>query len=217
VAALGVLVSACGGSKYTYVANKNEKTYFRVPSGWHQVDEIGIDQMLSGVQPDSAKFQLWKSMTWSVAYDAATEPSGSHMTSIMASDSPILYVSIRHVLPSEQDQVSYDALRDSLFAVSAPRRQALEDQAKAAGQQLPEFELLKDDLIGPKDGVHGVRSIFNVDVGEGVLNTFDQTALASADSSTIYLLLIRCTARCYRERVAEINDIATSFTVRSKV
>jgi hypothetical protein len=213
MAVLGVLASACGTSKYTYVANKDEKTYFRVPSSWHQVDEAPIYQTFSGDNPGSAIAQQRRQLTWAAAYDASSDPSPSHMTGVEGGDSPILYVEIRHLLPSEQNQVSYDSLRDSVLAVTDARRQ----QYAQAGYTLPDMELLHDEIIPPKDGVRGVREVFNVDFGNGVFNTFDQTALASADSSTLYLLLIRCTAQCYRERVAEINDIATSFTVRSKV
>jgi len=47
-------------------------------------------------------------------------------------------------------------------------------------------------------------------------DTFDLSAYTNNDASIIYALMIRCELQCYRDRVAEINDIATSFTVRSK-
>ena len=50
----------------------------------------------------------------------------------------------------------------------------------------------------------------------GEMHTFDQTAYANQDSSVLYFLLIRCTASCYRERAVELDNIASSFTVRSK-
>jgi hypothetical protein len=49
------------------------------------------------------------------------------------------------------------------------------------------------------------------------MHTFDQTAYANQDSSVLYLMLIRCTARCYRDRAVELDTIATSFTVRSQL
>ena len=58
--------------------------------------------------------------------------------------------------------------------------------------------------------------IFNYRVGgQGELSTFDQTAYTNDDASRMYLLLIRCSARYYRDRGSEVRDVATSFTVRS--
>jgi hypothetical protein len=206
------LVAGCGGNDFIYVANSDEKTYFRIPSEWKQVDQTPIDDYFMAENPDSAVGQIRKQLQWSVAYDADVEPTPRHMTSSLSNDAPILYATVRHLPEPEQNRVSYDFLRDIFTPiVTTASRNAMQQ----AGYDLSSFELLLDEILPTSEGgLRGVRVIFNFDVG-GVIHTFDQTTLASADSSILYLLLIRCTAKCYRERAVEIDDIATSFTVRS--
>lgn len=213
MAAAFSLVSGCGGAQYIYVANSDEKTYFKIPSGWHEIDQTAIDDYFNPENPDSAGAQLRKQLRWSAAYDAADDPTPAHMITAVTSDAPVLYVTVRHLTQSEQSQVSYDFLRDAFTYVTVTGRR----QAASAGYDLSSFELLYDEILpAGEQGLHGVRVVFNLELPTGVVHTFDQTAWANADSSVIYLLLIRCTARCYRERVVEIDDVATSFTVRSK-
>jgi hypothetical protein len=119
-------------------------------------------------------------------------------------------------------------LRDKIFPVSDSGRQDLEQQlaeAQAKGQPvfypLQDFERVNDEVLNPGHGLRGVRTVFNFRYAsqsppqESAIFTFDQTAYLSEDSTRIYLLVITCSATCYRERQAELDTIATSFTVRS--
>jgi hypothetical protein len=207
------MLSSCGQAEFIYVANSDEKTYVRIPSDWQQVDETVIDDHFTPSDPESAVGQIRRSLRWSVSYDASDDPTPEHMTTAATSVDPILYLTIRHLPPAEQATVSYDYMRDAFTYVTDSGRQL----AANAGYDMSTFELLHDEVLpAGEDGLHGVRVIFNFEMRTGVLHTFDQTAWANADSSILYLLLIRCTAKCYRERVTELDGIATSFTVRSK-
>ena len=92
--------------------------------------------------------------------------------------------------------------------------------AAEANDLLPGFELLDDEIITRDGGLHGVRVdynyLFQTQITQAT-HTFDMTALTNADSSVLYMFIIRCTADCYRKRAAEFNTVATSFTVGSKV
>lgn len=207
------ILTACGQAEFIYVANSDEKTYVRIPGDWKQVDETVIDDYFTPSNPDSAVGQIRRMLRWSVAYDASDDPRPEHMTTAASSVDPILYLTIRHLPPAEQAQVSYDYMRDAFTYVTPSGRQL----ATQAGYDMSTFELLLDEILpAGEDGLHGVRVVFNFELRTGVVHTFDQTVWANADSSILYLLLIRCTAKCYRERATEIDDIATSFTVRSK-
>ena len=93
-----VLVEGCGQAKYTYVANGDEKTYFRIPSSWHVVDQTPIDDYFIEESADSALGQARRQAQWSAAYDADTDdPRGQHMVMLAATDDPIVYVSVRHL------------------------------------------------------------------------------------------------------------------------
>jgi hypothetical protein len=100
-------------------------------------------------------------------------------------------------------------LRNVFLPVTDDAREAAATSVPLAG-----FELLRDEVLTPADGLHGVREVYDYELG-GVMHTFDQTALVNNDGSKLYLLIIRCSTRCYRERTGELDTVAQSFTVRS--
>ena len=67
--------------------------------------------------------------------------------------------------------------------------------------------------------MHGVRVTYDYTwVGgpvQGSADTFDQVALTNADQTVLYLLIVHCTTACYGQNRNAINDIMSSFTVRS--
>jgi hypothetical protein len=109
----------------------------------------------------------------------------------------------------QQNAVSLDMLRNAFLPVTDDARQAAAEALPLEG-----FELLHDEVLTPSNGLHGVRVVYDYELGFGVLHTFDLTALVNNDSSKLYLLIIRCSTSCYRERAGELDTIAKSFTVR---
>jgi hypothetical protein len=204
---------ACAPPEFTYVKNSGEKTYFKVPHEWHQTGTSSLDDLLSGTTPDSAGSQQRRQLWWSVAYDASADPAADHLVSQSVTEEPIVYARISPLSAAQQNQVSLDMLRNAFLPVTDAARQAAE--AGAGGTGLTGFELLNDHVLTPSSGLRGVRVIYNYQLGGGVPHTFDQTALVNNDGSKLYLLLIRCSASCYRKRSGELDTIAKSFTVRS--
>jgi hypothetical protein len=206
-----VMLVGCGKPEFTFVANSDEKTYFKVPSGWAKIDERKIDSVVSGLDEGSMAAALHKTRLWSVAYDAAKQPSHVHMTSFVTTEAPVVYAAVQHLATAEQDVLSLDFMRNFYLPVTADLRA----RAERVGYPLTDFELLQDEVLTPSPGLHGVRAVFNYRFPTGVYHTFDQSVYANNDSSTLYYLLIRCTFTCYRGRKAEIDTVVESFTVRS--
>jgi hypothetical protein len=203
--------AGCGAPEYEYVKNSDQQTYFKVPGSWHRVDQAALDEWVLG-ETGSATARLRKDLIWSVAYDAAAEPEASHVYGFMPTTEPVVWAKVERLVPSQSDVVSFDVLRDLVLPVTEGSRK----QAEAGQAALEDFELLHDEVLTPEDGLHGVRVVYNYRLPTGVLHTFDQTALANNDSSLIYLLFVRCSATCYSDRAAELQEIVKSFTVRSK-
>jgi hypothetical protein len=201
--------AACAPPEYTYVKNSGAKTYFKVPHTWHQIGTDDLDAALSGTNPDSAAASIRQQLWWSVAFDASADPAPTHLLTNGVTDQPIVYARVAQLTESQQNAVSLDMLRDSFLPVT-------EDARQAAAEALPleGFELLHDEVLTPANGLHGVRVVYDYELGFGVLHTFDLTALVNNDSSKLYLLIIRCSTSCYRERAGELDTIAKSFTVR---
>jgi hypothetical protein len=203
-------LSACGQAQYTYVQNTSQRTYFKVPASWHNIDRGELESTLFPVDPDSAAGQARKRSVWSVAYDAANDPTATHV--VQATGDPFVFATVRNLADSERGSVSFDMLRNLFLPVTDSAR----EQAKTAGFILQDFELLRDEVLTPGQGVRGVRAVFNYKFPSGSVQTFDETAYMTDDASRIYFLLLRCSAHCYRSRQKELDGVAKSFTVRRR-
>jgi hypothetical protein len=212
IATVFAAAPACGQPEFTYVKNSGEKTYFKVPHEWHQISERDLDEVVIAAPIQSATADLLRQRSWNAGYDAAEEPSAGHLYSGQTTDEPIAYVQVLQLDDDEQQSVSLDMLRDLFLPVTQGARQA----AQTGGSPLGFFELVHDELLTPSDNLHGVRVVYNYQLPNGVLHTFDMTALVNNATDHIYMLLIRCSTRCYRDRAGELNTIATSFTVRNR-
>ncbi|ETK32548.1 hypothetical protein [Microbispora sp. ATCC PTA-5024] len=213
VAAL--VLSGCAGPQYTYVRDDDGETYFKVPAAWREIDRKTLDSKLFG-DPDSATAQAQKQSNWIVAFDAHAQPSVDHLLSGPSGteDQPFVFAKVHKLSESEQNQVSLNVLRNSIglpVAMSDTDRQQLEENPE---NPFKNFELLADQVLPAQEGVRGVRSVFNFQLLDGPVQTFDETAYLSADGTQISTLLIRCSATCYRQRATEIDNIAQSFKVK---
>lgn len=208
-------LTGCAGSEFTYVRDNNGATYFKVPSAWHKVDQKALDMRVFG-DMDTATAQVQKQQTWTVAYDAHASPSAEHLLSspLGAEDQPFALAKVQTLDESDQNQVSLNALRNSAVPIVALPQETRQQMEASADYPFKNFELLADQVLPVDNGVRGVRSIFQFRVGDGPMQTFNQTAYLSADGTQISTLLIRCSATCYKQRVKEIDLVAQSFKVK---
>src|SRR5260370_39035777 len=68
--AVMVMVAGCGAPQFTYVADSSAYTYFKVPYGWHKIDNASLAKILNSGGSSGA---------WSAAYDSGTAPSAPHV------------------------------------------------------------------------------------------------------------------------------------------
>ncbi|MEV0968142.1 hypothetical protein [Microtetraspora glauca] len=208
-------LSGCAGSQFTYVRDDDGATYFKVPSEWRKVDQASLDNKVFGdLQSETARLQ--KQLTWTVGFDAHSRPSADHLLvpGSLVEDQPFVMAKVQTLTPSQRNEVSLNVLRNSSglpVALSTEARQQLES---SSASPFKDFELLTDQVLPVKDGVRGIRAIFNYRLLGGPVQTFDETAYLSADGTHVSTLLIRCTAACYRKRTKEIDQVAQSFKVK---
>ena len=206
VAIIVSLLVGCSAPEYTYVSSSKYNTVFRVPADWNRIPEEELEKTLFG--DESATSQVVAENAWVAGFDASEKPDVDHLFGSNA-EAPNLYAVVRDLDPQTQGQLSLDGMRDLLLPVTEEARQ----RAEAAGLSPEGFELLQDELIETEGGLRGVRVVYNYDLGES-LQTFDQTVLVDQSTSRVYMLLVRCSAMCYRERGDELKDVVTSFTVK---
>lgn len=204
VCAVGA-ASGCAPPNHTYVANSANKTYFKVPASWHEIDEQALNQTVAGA---SATPTPGSASEWVAAYDAAKAPSPAHL---VASDTPdpIVYVSVQPLPTEAGGQITLDNLRDLTLPVTSAAR-----AAAGTSSTFSDFKLVSDSVLTPQSGLRGVREVFQYRIEGGPLQTFDETAYTNKDGNKVYLMLLRCSSTCYQARQTEIESVTTSFTIR---
>jgi hypothetical protein len=200
-----VLVAGCGAPAYTYVKNSGDHTYVKIPASWHLIDQKDLDDAIGLDPAEDAK----SNGLWLQGYDAAESPSPLHLFGSSTTE-PAALVSVQQVPDSSRGGLSLDGLRDLFFPVSPSGRQ------NSQNPQLTGFGLVSDDVLTPGDGLRGVHSVFRYSLGGGPPQMMDQTAYLNDDASKIYVLLVRCSTTCYKDRHGEISTVVSSFTIREK-
>jgi len=198
---LGVTVTGCGAPQYTYVANSNESTYFKVPHSWHQISGSALTKIESELQ--------YPAGAWQVAYEAGGSPNASDFLGF-GSTHPFVFAEIGSLTPAGSQDLSYNALRDIFLPVTSTAR-----QNEPSGYPLTGFKQIRDQNLTPGRGVHGVRETFDYTLQGGPTDTFDEIALTNAEQTVVYFLVLHCTTSCYSSDQTAINDVMSSFTIRS--
>jgi hypothetical protein len=198
---LGVTVTGCGAPQYTYVANSSQSTYFKVPHGWHQIGGSALQKVEAEVQ--------YPAGAWQVAYEAGGSPNASDFLGFGA-DHPFVFAEIGTLTQAGSQDLSYNVLRDIFLPVTSTAR-----QNEPAGYPLTGFKQIRDQNLTQGLGVHGVRETFEYTLNGGLTDTFDEIALTNAEDTVVYFLVLHCTTSCYSSDQTQINDVMSSFTIRS--
>lgn len=201
VTTLAVVAAACSGGGFHYVKSSEDRTYFKVPSGWTLFDEHDILDRLGADLTESQK-ATELDQTWRVAFDASPKPSLRHLGAAKANHPSGLAV-VRKLTFDVADSMSNSALRNYFFEVDS----ALQEETG----ELLEYEELK--LDGGFRGIHLVATLTTTD---GRALTIDQTLLLDQGTTKVYGLLVTCSNVCYDKHRADIEKVVDSWTVRAK-
>lgn len=200
-----VFLAGCGAPQYTYVTNSDDRTYARVPVSWQPIDETQLTSLI-GLDPSVAAEDQG---LWIQAFDAAAVPSAAHVFGPDTAEPAVLLV-VQDVAQAARGQYSLDRLRDMFQPVSAAARQRT---AANPAAPLSGFQLLRDEVLTPGEGLRGVHVTYQYRIGGGPFQVFDQVAYLNDDASKLYAFLARCSTTCYAERREEIDRVVSSFTV----
>ena len=201
---LGVTLSGCAAPQFTYVANSGTNTYFKVPYGWHKISDSSLSSELQTETGSSGG-------GWQVAYEAGHKPTAGDFLSFGTAQ-PFVFAEVGQLSSTASNALSYDTLRDFFLPVTSTARQ----NAASSGFPLTGFKQIRDQMLTLGQGVHGVRETFNYTYTGGITDTFDEVALTNADQTVVYLLVLHCTTSCYSKDQTQINDVMSSFTIRSQ-
>jgi hypothetical protein len=208
---LGVLLVAvtaagCAAPQFTYVSDSGANTFFKVPFGWHRISDVSLAAQFK--TPGSALGQV--AGTWDVAFDADQAPAAVHLFSPNARQ-PFAFAFVTPLSTTASNAMSYNGLRDVLLPVTSASRA----QAAQSSFPLTHFKLLRDTVVTPGQGVHGVWDIYDYTYPGGITDTFDQIALTNSNNTQLYVLMVHCISPCYSQNRDQLDTITSSFTVRS--
>lgn len=203
---VAIIATGCAAPQFTYVSDTGANAYFKVPFGWHRISDVSLAAQFK--TPTSALGQA--AGTWDVAYDAASAPAAVHLFSPNASQ-PFAFAFVTPLSATASNAMSYNGLRDVLLPVTSAAR----SQATRGSFPLTHFKLLRDTVVTPGQGVHGVWDTYEYTYPGGITDTFDQIALTNSDSTQLYVLMVHCVATCYSHNHDQLDTIMSSFTVRS--
>jgi len=148
--------------------------------------------------------------TWDVAFDADRAPAAVHLFSPNAAQ-PFAFAFVTPLSATASNALSYNGLRDVLLPVTSAAR----TQATQGSFPLTHFKLLRDTVVTPGQGVHGVWDTYDYTYPGGITDTFDQVALTNSNSTQLYVLMVHCVASCFSQNRDQLDTIMSSFTVRS--
>jgi hypothetical protein len=205
-----VLVAAaaagCAAPQFTYISDSSAYTYFKVPYGWHKISDVSLAAQFK--TPGSILGQA--AGTWDVAYDADPAPTAVHLFSPAATQ-PFAFAFVAPVSSTVSSSLSDNGLRDVMLPVTSTAR----SQAALSKFPLTHFKLLRDSLVQPGGGVHGVWDTYDYTYPGNITDTFDQVALTNSSRTQLYVLMVHCMAACYSHNRGQLDTIMSSFTVRS--
>jgi hypothetical protein len=209
VLVVAATATGCAAPQFTYVADSGANTYFKVPFGWHKISDVSLAAQFK--TPGRALGQV--AGTWDIAYDADQVPAAVHLFSPNA-EQPFAFAFVTPLTATATTALRrspYNGLRDVLLPVTSASRA----QAAQGSFPLTHFKLLRDIVLTPGQGVHGVWDTYDYTYPGGITDTFDQVALTNSNSTQIYVLMVHCIETCYSQNRSQLDTIMSSFTVRS--
>ena len=199
-----LLITACSASTMAYPHLSSDGLYLKVPKSWKTTNTVDLTAY-EGKNPDQSAQDRAANVRWQEAY-SPNYVSPAKVFSISAGNDPVVFVRVRDLYAEERDAVSLNSLRNAVV----PTVSWAKEPAKYAYSSIIDEE--KSFQGGW--GVHLRFSFQSSESAEDPHQIMDQTALLSPDSSTLYILVVRCSQACFTKNQKIIEEIVSSFTVR---
>jgi hypothetical protein len=205
VAAL--LLTACGGSGYQYVADSASHSFFKVPAGWKLFDQTA----LFPTAPRTNPFRDEQNPTQFVMGFAADPAVQASSFPNVSSSKPEGFALVHVLSPVERDAASLSVIRNAVFPI---------DQMY---QQDPNSVVIfSSEDISSGDGLRGSHIVFSMRQSPDPTRpytgsvTVNQTGMLDPGTQKLYLFLVFCTSDCYSQNQKTIERIADSWIVREQ-
>lgn len=206
VAVLVVASSACGDPAYQFVSNRELGNYFKVPSSWTMQDDTETQSAGRPEAQQSGVVSLWRLLLLNDDNANGLDRDSGGSPAEVFGRAEIYGLSSYY-----NDDFSRAKIRALLFSGVDPLYPAESLQSR--------YETVDHLPLTAGEGINGSRVIANVDMAEDGANprweTYDASFLFDNTLGRVYVLLLHCTSDCYEANRAAIDEVATSWTVRT--
>ncbi len=202
------IVASCGGSKFIYINNGAEKTFFKVPGAWKLYRLTQTD--LEGRLPASSKSS---EILWHVAFDQSSAPDASHLDE-KSPGAVVGSAEIYGLSNGVSDQMSISRVRTLAMTPFDSTKTGFDPILQDPGVPA-KWEVVSNAMVNSPKGLQGTRVVVNVpadDTGKS-WTTVDSITMFDAARGRAYLLTLWCEAACYKQNRGAIDEIATSWKV----
>ena len=206
---LGVLLSGCLTNQYdflNYVNSSGADMYFKVPANW---SDFGPSTVFSSGNQKISPSQLaqLESGEWANIFYGQHNASLRAVTGIF-SNHPFGIVQATKLNSAQHTTFSLSTLRTLLLPV--------DPLAKTSSAGGTSYSASSYSQFVTKSGMRGSKMVVRVKEGTGATSVLDQVAEVDSSTSWVYLIGVGCSAKCYGQNRAVINEIVNSWSVRSR-
>lgn len=194
-----LLVSGCSAPTRQYIAADAYGMFFALPAEWSPVSSRQLREAQSGWTDDVGDvFQ--QTLLWQGAWTAGGA-NANEVFAAAAPDQPVAFAFTRELLTVEQQGAADTdinvALRDLILPATS-----IQD----AGADLQTERIARD-------GFRGIHQFATYPSG-GRTNTTEVLSVLAPAQDRVYVLVVRCTDRCFDDNSGTINAIFDSLTFK---
>jgi hypothetical protein len=206
-AVLLAVLAGCAAPAYTYAADKTDGAYFKVPSSWNPIPDVGLADIDQTVLANSLAGPQGGQLTWAHGYVGSSTLDLSKV--LLGSSVPIVYASVQDVSTTVRSALSYNIMKDLIYPVTTSVRQAAQQSGATWAST---FQPIRSTLITQHDGVHGIIEEFTYQIN-GRTDVVLESVLTNTPTTKLYQLFVQCYASCFLKHRTQIVAILQSFTV----
>lgn len=192
------LLAGCTAPERQYISAAENGMYFSLPAHWHAVRQQQLNTAESGWSDDAGNV-LQQSMRWQGAWAKSVVNANAVFTA-KASATPIVFAYVRDLLSQERQGIGNN-IAAALKDVALPAT-AISD----AGNPVETTSIKRGGFTGIRQ-----RATY---VSGGVMQTIDAVSMLPPKRDRLYVVLARCTSRCYASQSAIIDDVFDSLTFK---
>ena len=207
-ALMSIILSSCvtgGFNYYNFVTSSGADMYFKVPSSWA---DYGPSQVFGTTHVTLSQSQLTviEAGNWANVFAASSAKSLAGLTGIF-SKVPFGISQATKLTPSERDSFSNSSLRSLLLPVDPLLSSSSNSGVQYTSKGYSEF-------VTP-NGMRGSKMVVEIKELGKPAAVLSQVAEVDSSTNWVYLIAVGCDLSCYNTNSSVINEIISSWSVRS--